>query len=50
MAGPATNPRPNAAPSSPNSRARCSGLATSLTDAWATDTLAPEIPSTTRPT
>ena len=49
MAGPATNPRPKAAPRSPSSRARCSGGATSATEACATDTLAPEMPSRTRP-
>src|SRR3954468_17526796 len=50
MAGPATNPTPNAAPSRPISRARSRGAATSATDAWATDTLAPDAPSMIRPT
>ena len=50
MAGPATNPSPNAAPRSPKSRGRCSAGARSATAAWATDTLAPEMPSSTRPT
>ena len=49
MAGPATKPTPNAAPSSPMSRARSRGAATSATDACATDTLAPEAPSMMRP-
>ncbi len=50
MAGPATKPTPNAAPSSPISRARSRGAATSATAAWATDTLAPDAPSMMRPT
>ena len=49
MAGPATKPTPKAAPSRPMSRARCDGGDTSPTAAWATDTDAPDTPSTMRP-
>ena len=49
-AGPATNPTPNAAPSSPNKRARSDGPARSAAAAWATATLAPDAPSMIRPT
>ena len=48
MAGPSANPAPNAAPSKPSNRARSSGGATSVTDACATDTLAPLAPSMIR--
>src|SRR4051812_25344808 len=50
MAGPSTNPTPNAAPRSPSNRGRSSGGATSVTAPCATDPLAPETPSTTPPT
>ena len=49
MAGPSANPAPNAAPSNPSSRARSFSGATSVTAAWATDTLAPLAPSMIRP-
>src|SRR5439155_507386 len=49
MAGPATNPTPNAAPNNPSRCARCDAGATSVTAACATDTDAPEMPSTIRP-
>ena len=49
IAGPATKPRPKAAPSRPNSRDRSLGPARSAADAWATDTLAPDPPSIIRP-
>ncbi len=48
MAGPRAKPTPKAAPSSPSSRARSSRGATSVTDAWATETLAPDAPSSSR--
>ena len=50
IVGPATKPTPKAAPRSPKRRARSRGGVMSATAAWATDTLAPETPSTMRPT
>ena len=47
--GPSTKPTPKAAPSRPSRRGRSSGGATSVTAAWATDTLAPDAPSMMRP-
>jgi hypothetical protein len=48
IAGPPMKPTANAVPSNPKSRARSLGGATSATDACATETLAPEMPSSTR--
>ena len=49
-AGPNTKPTPNAALSRPRRWARSSGGATSVTAPCATETLAPDAPSTMRPT